>query len=152
MRLILMSAVLIFGFNSESFATESVHHDHDSKTKGTEIKLSKRFLADDSLKKRMNSILEEMEKLTKIESVPEKKKQVVITGSSVETIVQDIFKSCKLAPDADAAIHPILAQILKGAAMLKKGEGKNGHKKIHEALLRYEDNFEHSGWKHSRSE
>lgn len=93
-----------------------------------------------------------MEKLSKNGSVTEKKKLVVATGSSVESVVHDIFKSCKLAPDADAAIHPILAQILDGAAMLKKGDEKNGHEKIHNALLKYEENFEHVGWKHSRSE
>jgi hypothetical protein len=66
--------------------------------------------------------------------------------------VQDIFKSCKLAPDADAAIHPILAEILEGAYMLKKGDEKNGHEKIHKALLKYGDSFEHPGWNHSHTE
>lgn len=152
MRIFLVSTILSFVFSSLSFAAENSHHGHGANSKATETKSSKKFIADDALKERMNAILGTMEKLSKNGSVTEKKKLVVATGSSVESVVHDIFKSCKLAPDADAAIHPILAQILDGAAMLKKGDEKNGHEKIHNALLKYEENFEHVGWKHSRSE
>jgi hypothetical protein len=55
-------------------------------------------------------------------------------------------------PDADAAIHPILAEILEGAHLLKNGIEKDGHERIHKALLKYGDNFEHSGWNHNHTE
>lgn len=152
MRRILMLIILSYIFNSPSFAAETSHHSHGANSKATETKPSKKFIADHNLKERMNAILGTMEKLSKNGSATEKKKLVITTGGSVESIVQDIFKSCKLAPDADAAIHPILAQILEGTVMLKKGDEKNGHEKIHNALLKYEEHFEHIGWKHSRSE
>jgi hypothetical protein len=70
------------------------------------------------------------------------------TGTKIETTVQDIFKKCKLEPAADAAIHPILADLLKGADLFKKGNEKEGHEIIHNALLRYEDFFNHPGFGH----
>lgn len=152
MNVFLMSAILSLVFNGQSYASENSHHHHGANSKTTETKPAKKFIADKDLREKMNSILEAMLQLNKTMSVTEKKKQVITTGSGVESIVQDIFKSCKLAPDADAAIHPILAQILDGADMLKKGDEKNGHEKIHQALLKYEDNFDHSGWKHSRTQ
>ena len=152
MKAILISAVLSFVFSGQSYAAEKNHHSHGDRSTITEVKPDKKFIADEALKERMNSILSAMQELNKTGSASEKKKKVVTTGGRVESVVQDIFKNCKLVPDADAAIHPILAEILEGANLLKKGDEKNGHERIHKALLKYGDNFEHSGWNHNRSE
>jgi hypothetical protein len=152
MKAFLISTILSFVFSGQSYAAENSHHSHGDSSNVSEVKPDKKFIADEALKERMNSILSAMQKLNKTGSASEKKKKVVTTGGRVESVVQDIFKSCKLAPDADAAIHPILAEILEGAYLLKKGDEKNGHERIHKALLKYGDNFEHSGWNHSRSE
>ncbi len=152
MKAFLISTVLGIVFSCQSYGAESNHHSHGGSSNVVEAKPNKKFIADEALRGRMSSILSEMQKLSKTGSVAKKRKQVITTGGRVESVVQDIFKSCKLAPDADAAIHPILAEILEGAHMLKKGDEKNGHEKIHKALLKYGDNFEHSGWNHSHTE
>lgn len=152
MKAFLISTILSIVFSGQSYAAENSHHSHGDSSSVSKVKADKKFIADEALKERMNSILSAMQKLSKIGSASEKKKKVVTTGSRVESVVQDIFKSCKLAPDADAAIHPILAEILEGASLLKKGDEKNGHERIHKALLKYGDNFEHSGWNHSQTE
>lgn len=152
MKAFLISTVLGIVFSCQSYGAENNHHSHGDSSTLTEVKPSKKFIADEALRGRMSSILSEMQKLSKTGSVAKKRKQVITTGGRVESVVQDIFKSCKLAPDADAAIHPILAEILEGAYMLKKGDEKNGHEKIHKALLKYGDNFEHSGWNHNHTE
>jgi hypothetical protein len=152
MKALLISTVLSFVFSGQSYAAENSHHSHGDSSNVSEVKPDKKFIADEALKERMNSILSAMQKLSKTGSASEKKKKVVTTGSRVESVVQDIFKSCKLAPDADGAIHPILAEILEGAYLLKKGDEKNGHEKIHKALLKYGDNFEHPGWNHNHTE
>ena len=62
-------------------------------------------------------------------------------GEKIKTTVEDIFKTCKLAPDADAAIHPILADLLKGADLLKADKKEEGHQVIHSALTKYTQFF-----------
>ena len=152
MKAFLVLTALSFVFIGQSYAAENSHHSHGGSSNASEVKPDKKFIADEALKERMNSILSAMQKLNKTGSASEKKKEVITTGGRVESVVQDIFKSCKLAPDADAAIHPILAEILEGANLLKKGDEKNGHERIHKALLKYGDNFEHSGWNHNHTE
>lgn len=151
MKVFLISTILSLIFSGQAFAAENNHHNHKVSSKTKEAKPSKKFVPDEALKERMNSILGAMKELEMQGVVAEKKKHVVTTGTRLESIVEDIFKTCKLAPEADASIHPILTQILEGASMLKKGDERNGHEKIHKALLKYEDYFEHSGWKHSPS-
>ena len=74
-------------------------------------------------------------------------KSVKEYGVKLTNTVNDIFKTCKLEPEADAAIHPALVLILDGAGDFKSGKYESGHKKIHEALLAYEKLFRHEGWK-----
>lgn len=152
MKAFLILTALSFVFIGQSYAAENSHHSHGGSSNASEVKPDKKFIADEALKERMNSILSAMQKLNKTGSASEKKKKVVTTGGRVESVVQDIFKNCKLVPDADAAIHPILAEILEGAHLLKKGIEKDGHERIHKALLKYGDNFEHSGWNHNHTE
>ena len=142
---ILIKTIIIFSLfvRIHAFAEDISHHHHLAHVlmDKTPAKPVKKFIADQSLKKRMDIILKTMTALNKKEYLAE-------IGEKIEFTVQDIFKNCKLAPDADAAIHPILAEILEGASQLKRGQGKEGHKKIHNALLKYEDYFDHAGWKH----
>lgn len=123
------------------------HHHHAEPEATTLIaKPAKKFATDDNLRARMAAVLNTMKAMhdagAKV-NLPE-------TGTKIEVTVQDIFKKCKLEPAADAAIHPILAELLKGADLLKKGKEKDGHEIIHNALLSYEDFFDHPGWNHSK--
>lgn len=68
-------------------------------------------------------------------------------GDKITDTVNDIFKTCKLEPEADAAIHPSLGLILDGASEFKKGQFESGYKKILEAFLEYEKMFKDVGWK-----
>ncbi len=142
----LIKTITIFSlfFSAHSFAEDASNHLHQAPSIPV-----KKFVADQNLKKRMNIVLETMMALHKNESTNVKKEYLTEIGGKIERTVQDIFKSCKLAPDADAAIHPILAEILDGAAMLKRGLSKDGSKKIHEAFLKYESYFDHADWKHN---
>ena len=126
---------------------EGEHHHHDEHAATAPVaKPAKKFATDDNLRVRMTAILNTMKAMhdagAKV-NLPE-------TGAKIETTVQDIFKKCKLEPAADAAIHPILGELLKGADLFKKGNEKEGHQIIHNALLRYEDFFDHPGWSHPK--
>lgn len=145
-KLITISVVLVaalFGCHKK----EGGHHHHDEHAaSGPVAKPAKKFATDDNLRVRMTTVLNTMKAMhdagAKV-NLPE-------TGAKIETTVQDIFKKCKLEPAADAAIHPILAELLKGADLFKKGNEKEGHEIIHNALLRYEDFFNHPGWNHPK--
>ncbi len=68
------------------------------------------------------------------------------TGQEVATIVAN----CKLPPDADAALHGILAQVGEGMdAMAGQSAAtpRDGALKVVAALDRYGRSFDHPGWK-----
>jgi len=142
---VVLAAVLV-GCHKEP-AGAGGHHHHEEGAAATKVtKPAKKFSTDENLRVRMTTILNTM----KVMHDAGKKEKLADTGAKIEATVQDIFKTCKLEPAADAAIHPILAELLKGADLFKKGNEKEGHEIIHNALLRYEDFFDHPGWSHTK--
>ncbi len=135
-------AVALFGCHKKS-AGEG-EHNHHGEAAAPVIKPAQKFATDDNLRMRMTAVLNTMKAMHDADA----KVNLAETGTKIEATVQDIFKKCKLEPAADAAIHPILAELLKGANLFKKGNEKEGHETIHNALLRYEDFFDHPGWNH----
>lgn len=130
-----------------SFAHAQNHDHHSGHTKKNEKSAlaNKQFEPTKDLKIRMEKVLGLMKELSKKKDDVNSVKQY---GAKITETVNDIFKTCKLEPEADAAIHPSLGLILEGAAEFKNGKYESGHKKIHEALLDYEKLFKHEGWKH----
>lgn len=71
-------------------------------------------------------------------------------ATRTEAEIGHIVANCKLAPDADAALHGILAQIGEGTAAMagkSKLNPREGAIKVVAALDEYGRTFEHSGWK-----
>lgn len=55
---------------------------------------------------------------------------------------------CKLAPEVDAQLHLVLAQLFEGiATMRQEGRGMTGVVKVLRGLKSYAETFEHPGWK-----
>ena len=135
-------AATLFGCHKKPVG-EGEHH-HHGEAAAPIAKPAKKFATDDNLRVRMAAVLNTMKAMHDAGA----KVNLSETGTKIETTVQDIFKKCKLEPAADAAIHPILAELLKGADLFKKGNEKGGHEIIHNALLRYEDFFNHPGFGH----
>ncbi len=124
---------------------EGGHHpDEEHAHHAPPAKPAKKFDADESLRLRMTAILKEM----KLFHAPDSRPDLPAVGRRIEATVQDIFKNCKLQPEEDAALHPILADLLNGAGLLKAGKAE-GHAVIHGALVRYGEYFNHPGWDHS---
>lgn len=108
------------------------HHKNHSSVEATKANPAQRFTVDQDLRTRMDQIMN-----TVATARP------ALAGQKIEQNVQDIFKNCKLEPAADKAIHPVLAEILAGANLLKKGDQKEGTEKIQLALLKYKELFDH---------
>lgn len=129
-----------------AYAQNHEHHsEHTKQEKHASPSGDKKFVPTNDLKMRMEKILT----LTKeLEDKKGNKKIVTDYGGKIVEVVNDIFKTCKLEPDADAAIHPILGKILEGSKDLKKGNYDKGHLKIKESLSEYEKVFPHEGLNH----
>lgn len=133
----ILALALSFACLSPALAADE--HDHHAHTgAAVEQEPGARYEATDDLNVRMKKIVSEMKAL--------RPKTAKTTGKNVERTVLDIFKTCKLEPKADAAVHPILADILKGAKQLQKGKETAGHETIHQALVKYQNTFTHKDW------
>lgn len=96
------------------------------------------FAPTEDLKVRMNKILEIATNLhTKQDDIQAIKE----SGNAITDTVNDIFKTCKLAPEPDQALHPILAGILESANHFKSGDYKEGMEKFHKELQLYNKTF-----------
>lgn len=141
---IVVITILSLAINLAHAQNPNHHPTHGNKSeKLTESK--RKFKSPDDLRIRMDkisSLLKEMkDKKSNAKSIAE-------YGNKITNTVNDIFKVCKLEPDADAAIHPVLGLILEGSQEFKKGKYESGHAKIHQAFLDYEKLFTHEGWKY----
>lgn len=71
-------------------------------------------------------------------------------GAAVEQQVAGIIAQCKLAPEADAVLHLVIADLLSGAATMQgrtKEEPGQGAHEVVTALNNYGRYFDHRGWK-----
>jgi hypothetical protein len=107
-------------------------------------KPARKFAADLNLQKGMTQIHDIIKALHNSKG----EKDLPSEAAKLEAAVQNIFQTCKLEPEPDKALHGVLAGVLEGAAIFKKGDFDAGHEKIHSALMRYEEFFEHPGWRH----
>lgn len=137
--------LLLISIANFTIAQNHVHYSSHSKQVLKKTDKINKFIPNSDLKVLMEKILNQI-----IELNPNKDDIKVVKnyGQKISETVRDIFKTCKLEPEADAAIHPLLSMILKGASDFKNGQFEIGHKKIHEALLGYEQMFHHVGWKY----
>lgn len=71
-------------------------------------------------------------------------------GQAVTAQISYMVENCKLAPQADAQLHIILAEVMAG---VETAEGKQGEKKrasgvvkVAKAANAYDEHFDHAGW------
>lgn len=68
-------------------------------------------------------------------------------AQKIDAEVAVIFKECKLAPDADAALHEILVPIMDATKAMHAGDDPKAVIKAVSAVNTYGKEFEHPGWK-----
>ncbi|WP_429647432.1 hypothetical protein [Skermanella aerolata] len=65
----------------------------------------------------------------------------------VESQVDGLVRNCRLPPEADAQLHLVIADILDGAEMMRKDNGRiEGAIKLMRTLHAYGDYFDHPDW------
>lgn len=71
-------------------------------------------------------------------------------GNKTEKEIGNIVAQCKLAPEADAMLHLIIADMVAGADIMtgkSKGNRRAAAHKVAAALDNYGQYFDHPGWK-----
>lgn len=68
-------------------------------------------------------------------------------ADAIDAQVQQLFAQCKLEPDADAALHGVLALLLEGAAGLRAdADDDAAWAKLQQALVLYSQRFDDPGF------
>jgi Ni/Co efflux regulator RcnB len=133
-------------------AADPHHHGHDSAPAKLQLDHGKKWQTDEPLRRGMSSIRETIHgapaPLHKGTAKPEAYAEV---GNRVEAEVGRIVKECKLAPEADAQLHLVIADVIAGADAMKGAKdakaGRAGLVKVDGALKTYGKYFDHPGWK-----
>lgn len=67
--------------------------------------------------------------------------------AQIDAAIRDMFATCKLAPEADAALHGLLAKFILGANAARAGNFTRAELvPMQEALVRYPQLFDDAGW------
>jgi hypothetical protein len=73
--------------------------------------------------------------------------QVRAIAGQLDAAVRDMFAQCRLDPEPDAALHPLLARVLQASARLAEGQFDPQALSWLEAVLaRYPQLFEDAAW------
>ncbi len=148
-RLGRLAVLLTAGTGLGALAQTDPHHDHHAAAEAPTLKAGQRWETDGPLRKGMEEIKllveEALPKAHQGKYTPEEYAQL---GKAVDTQVSAIFANCKLPPEADAALHGILIQIIDGSKTVKQPTGKRtpGLLKMMKAVNQYGATFNHPGW------
>lgn len=150
MLFLALAAVLAFGA-VPVFAADA--HQHGAAATPTTLTLDqgKKWVTDAPLRKHMGEIRTLM--AARIPAIHAGKLAVNdyrALGMAVEQNVAAIVAECKLAPEADAMLHLIVADLVAGADIMQGkagGEPGDGAHKVVVAANNYGRYFDHKGWK-----
>jgi hypothetical protein len=142
MRAYFITLVLGASLAAAPFAqAKDEHTKHHHAASGLRLNQGKKWETDEPLRKGMTAIQDALHKLTPATYAE--------TSGSISDSVGEIFKTCKLAPEADAVLHEVLAKILRGASEMKAGAAakrQHGAEEVRKALAEYAHYFQHPGW------
>lgn len=125
------------------------HHDHATHaTPATTKTPAQRWATDAPLRDGMRRIRQAVTVLDHYEHGHMDATQAINTAKLIDTAVADMMAKCKLKPDADVALHGLLAQFLAGAKAVR--ESKQAPvadiAKMRQALARYPQLFVDPSW------
>lgn len=153
-----LSAILATPLAASAAGAHSHGHDqgHDSGQSATanpklELNAGKKWSTDEPLRQAMSAIHTAVSQtLPAAHAGKAKPADYNAFGQAVTTQISYMVEKCKLAPQADAQLHIILAEVMAG---VETAEGKQGEKKrasgvvkVAKAANAYGEHFDHAGW------
>lgn len=149
-RHILSLLFCAFSLSSLHAAAPAQHHDHGHAPQALTLDHGKKWASDAPLRQHManlRAVFAEQVPAIHKGSLPASGYKALAEKTEAE--VAAIVAECKLAPEADAMLHLIIADMLAGAEiMANKAPGKPaaGAHQVVTALNQYGRHFEHPGW------
>ncbi len=145
-------ALLISGCNDKAHEPMESHADHapahaHEMQESSQLPAGKKFVPDSSLHEGMARVRKAVETLQHMEHGHLDAGQVGATSDEIQAAVDFMFANCKLAPDADAALHPLLARVLTAnEALRKKPEDATPLVELRAVIDQYPQVFEDGEW------
>lgn len=150
-KLSIFLVALVLAAASNIQAAETHHHHHAAEPAKLQLNAGKKWATDAPLRQAMNDINQAMAKaLPAIHKDQFSNGDYQALAATVSAKVGSAVEQCKLAPEADAMLHLIIADLMAGAEIM---EGKSaqarhdGAVRVLEALKSYGKYFQHPGWK-----
>lgn len=144
---LLLSSLLASIYSISVTATEQ-HHHHEQSSDQLSLNQGEKWSIDDSLHTGMNNIKQAMNtNLDDIHYNRFSKQQYVDLAKTLEQQLSYLFENCKLAPEADAQLHILLAKIMQGVDKMKNSaKPKQGAILIIQSLNNYPVYFNDPNW------
>lgn len=144
-------SALVFGLAAPALAQEhdhDAHKNHDAKAAKATPKPGQKWSTDAPLRKSMTAIRDVLQaNLHKAHEGKLATADYHAIAQKIDAEVAVIFKECKLAPDADAALHEILVPIMDASKAMHAGNDPKAFMKAVTAVNAYGKSFDHKGWK-----
>lgn len=149
-----IAAATAFGIAPQALAVGG--HEHDSHAPALRLNAGSKWQTDVPLREGMGKIRASVEpKLQVIHGGRFSATDFEVMGKAVEDQLAYIVGNCKLAPEADAVLHGVIAELSDGADVVsgKKAVGDRSKGVVHlvNALNNYGKYFDHPGWKPVRA-
>jgi hypothetical protein len=120
-------------------------HDHGADHGALTLNNGQKWPTDAALRQGMSSVRALVIPLPAGATPSAEQAQRIATG--VQAQVAYMVQNCKLEPKADAVLHVLIADLIKGADELGAATTRSaGLGRIHDALKQYPDYFAPSGW------
>ena len=125
---------------------QSAHHDHAAHTAATQTP-TQRWTTDAPLRAGMRNLREATETLNHYEMGHLDDVQRDNAVEKIDAAIKDMVANCKLKPEADAALHGLLAKFIAGAGAARAGKfSKAELVPMQEALALYPQMFDDHDW------
>lgn len=144
----LLLAALAAGAANAASVPQHEHHGAHGEAAAPQLVLNKgaKWQTDEALRTGMQRVRQAVERHAgHAHSIaPDKGAKL---AADVQGGVAYMVENCKLAPEADAVLHVLIADMLKGADLLANPHHANeGLALVHGALEKYPAYFQHDGW------
>jgi hypothetical protein len=129
----------------------AAQHQHEAGAHALQLDNGKKWTTDAPLRQGMDAIRDAVAADHRaIHTNKETATQYSALAEKVDGQIAYIVKNCKLAPEADAQLHLILADLIAGSDLMKgtdQAKRREGAVKIVAALETYPQYFDHPGWR-----
>lgn len=145
---------LIAALSLSALPATAAEHEHDHHGHGPaklQLNQGKKWPTDEALRRNMAAMSADFS--ARVHAIHKGKlsaDEYAALGKGVESRIADIVAQCKLAPEADAMLHLVVADLLAAADVMQgkaKGQPAAGAHQAVTALNDYGRHFDHPGWK-----